>query len=127
MPPEAIEKIKEVITLKSVLDYLEEAAFQYPEKEAVYDGRQRYSFRELLGISRKAGSFLTKACRQRSPVPVFMEKQAETIGAFFGAAYAGCFYVYMNPELPQKRIRERLEFLEADVVIAEGDLARRLK
>ena len=68
--------------MKSVLDYLEETALQFPEKEAVYDGRQRYSFRELLGISRKAGSFLTKVCGQRSPVPVYMEKRAETIGVF---------------------------------------------
>ena len=113
--------------MKSVLDYLEETALRYPEKEAVYDGRRGYTFGELLEISRRVGSFLTRVCRQRSPVPVFMEKRSETIGAFFGAAYAGCFYVYMNPELPQKRIRERLEFLEADVVIAEGDLAGRLK
>ena len=97
MPPEAIEKIKEVITLKSVLDYLEEAAFQYPEKEAVYDGSQRYSW-----------------------------KRAKTIGAFFGAVYAGCFYVYINPELPLKRIRERLDFLDSDVVVTEGILAERL-
>ena len=112
--------------MKSVLDYLEETALRFPEKEAVYDGRQRYSFRELLGISRKAGSFLTKVCRQRSPVPVFMEKRAETIGVFLGAVYAGCFYVYLNPEIPLKRIKERLEFLDSDVVIAEGILAERL-
>jgi acyl-coenzyme A synthetase/AMP-(fatty) acid ligase len=126
MPPEAIEKIKEVITLKSVLDYLEEAAFQYPEKEAVYDGSQRYSWQELLEISRKVGSALTRVCRQRSPVPIFMEKRAKTIGAFFGAVYAGCFYVYINPELPLKRIRERLDFLDSDVVVTEGILAERL-
>lgn len=112
--------------MKSVLDYLEETALQFPEKEAVYDGRRGYSFGELLGISRKVGSFLTRVCRQRSPVPVFMEKRAETIGVFLGAVYAGCFYVYMNPELPIKRIKERLKFLDSDVVIAEGILAKQL-
>ena len=111
--------------MKSVLDYLEETALQFPEKEAVYDGRRGYSFRELLGISRKAGSILTRVCRQRSPVPVFMEKRAETIAVFLGAVYAGCFYVYLNPEIPLKRIKERLEFLDSDVVIAEGILAER--
>lgn len=112
--------------MKSVLDYLEETALQFPEKEAVYDGRRGYTFGELLGISRKVGSFLTRVCRQRSPVPVFMEKRAETIGVFLGAVYAGCFYVYMNPELPIKRIKERLKFLDSDVVIAEGILAKQL-
>ena len=75
--------------MKSVLDYLEDTALRYPEKEAVYDGRRGYTFGELLEISRRVGSFLTRVCRQRSPVPVFMEKQAETIGAFFGAANYG--------------------------------------
>lgn len=65
--------------MKSVLDYLEETVLQFPEKEAVYDGRQGYTFRELLGISQKVGSILTSMCRRRSPVPVFMEKRAETM------------------------------------------------
>lgn len=32
------------------------------------------------------------------PIPIFMEKSVETIGAFRGAVYAGCFYVLIDTE-----------------------------
>lgn len=83
---------------------------------------------ELKELSRQIGSAVAGipgfAC---NPVPVFMEKRADTVAAFLGIAYAGGFFIPIHPDFPEERIRKLLLVLKADVVATEKRLTEKLK
>ncbi|MCD7753079.1 MAG: amino acid adenylation domain-containing protein [Clostridiales bacterium] len=105
--------------MKNVLEYLERSAAREPEKTAVTDEGESLSYAALLRESRRVGTALARRCVPGSPVPVLMDKSVNALCAFLGAAWAGCFYVPLNPELPAPRLRQVLEVLEADWVITD--------
>ena len=105
--------------MKNVLEYLEASASRHPEKTAVIDEYGQLSYEALLCRSRRIGSALAERTPARRPVPVLMDKSADTLCAFFGIAYAGCFYVLLNPELPQARLEQVLAVLGADWLVTD--------
>lgn len=105
--------------MRNVLEYLEGTAARYPEKTAVIEGSDAYSYRTLLERSRRAGSALASVLEKGQPAPVFMDKGMDALCAFFGAVYAGCFYVFLNPELPGARLMQIQKILQAPWVITD--------
>lgn len=106
--------------MRSILDYLEVSASRNPSKTAVIDEHGALSYEELLQYSRRIGSALAEHIAPRRPVPILMDKSAGALCSFLGSAYAGCFYVLLNPELPQARLQQVLEVLQADRVVTDG-------
>ena len=115
--------------MKSVLEYLENSAKRYPEKTAVRDLQEAYSYRQLEEYGRRIGSALAadlsgSGCpdrqRMRRPVIVYMEKSARALASFMGTVYAGCFYTFISPSQPVSRIRRILDVLGADRAIFSG-------
>lgn len=107
----------------NVLEYLERSAAAHPEKIAVADDLLSCTYEELLRDARRIGSGLCTRFSPRMPVAVFMEKSVETLKLFFGAVYAGCFYVLINPEFPAPRVEAILETLETRRVVTCRSLA----
>lgn len=105
--------------MKCVLEYLETSAARFPAKAAVIDEAGSLSYQELLQASQRIGSALALHSPARRPVPVLMEKSARTLCTFLGAAYAGCFYVLLNPELPHPRLCQVLEVLGAEWLVTD--------
>lgn len=56
-----------------------------------------------------------------------MDKSVNTLKLFFGAVYAGCFYVLLNPELPAVRISHIAETLGAELAVTESSRVKSLK
>lgn len=110
----------------NVLQYLERSAAAFPQKIAVADESAACSYEQLLHDARKIGSGLCKEFSACSPVPVFMEKSVETLKLFFGAVYAGCFYVLVNPEFPAPRVQAILETLETRRLVTTRSFAEKL-
>ena len=110
----------------NVLEYLERSAAAHPEKIAAADGVLRCTYEELLRDARRIGSGLCTRFSPRMPVAVFMEKSVETLKLFFGAVYAGCFYVLINPEFPAPRVEAILETLETRRVVTCRSLTEKL-
>lgn len=110
----------------NVLEYLERSAAAHPEKIAVADDLLSCTYEELLRDARRIGSGLCTRFSPRMPVAVFMEKSVETLQLFFGAVYAGCFYVLINPEFPAPRVEAILETLETRRVVTCRSLAEKL-
>ncbi len=110
----------------NILQYLEHSAAAVPAKIAVADEVCSCSYEELLRDSRKIGSGLCQNFSACSPVPVFMEKSVETLKLFFGAVYAGCFYVLINPEFPAPRIQAILETLNTRKIVTSHSFAEKL-
>ncbi len=88
-----------------VLDYLERTAAKFPQKTAFEDLKEAVSFSQLVHQAKSIGSYIAKKVAPKSPVIVYMEKDASNIAAFLGAVYAGCFYVPVDSQMPADRIR----------------------
>ena len=92
--------------MTNVLEYLEASAERDGHQIAVCDGTKEYTRSQLLDLSRRVGSALSTIAKRRSPVIVFMEKNVDTITAFFGSVYAGAFYCLIDPSLPPQRQKQ---------------------
>ena len=108
--------------MRNVLEYLEASATRVPRKTAVIDENGSITYEELLDLSRRTGSFLTgRNIHTNRPVPVFMEKGAAALASFFGIVYAGCFYVLLNPELPEARLKNIIDRLDPEILLTDQE------
>ena len=105
--------------MKTVLEYLEKSTNKSSGKIAVIDENGKYTYKELLDLSKKIGTGLTEFIKPRNPVPVLMEKGKDTLATFFGAVYAGCFYVLLNPDLPKVRLEHIVNVLDAKNIVTD--------
>ena len=108
-----------MIMRTNVLQYLQEAASQWPEKEAFCCEEYSLTFRQVFDQSRAIGSRLLAEGFYKAPVVVFIRKQPKTLAAFFGAIWAGCYYVPLDEEMPRHRIGLIFQSLEPGMVICD--------
>lgn len=112
-----------------VMQYLEQSAHRFPKHVAVIDEHGSCTFSELRKRSLDvAAVFLNKGIA-RQPIIVLMEKCREALYAFFGISYTLNFYTLLNPELPEQRLRQIQEVLQARYVVTDlqhYELAKRL-
>ncbi len=109
--------------MKNVLEYLEHSV-QNKQEARVIDENGACSHAQLMERSRRIGSALVKRTGENMPIGVFMEKGAETLSAFFGIVYAGCFYTLLNPELPEARLCQVQSVLDAKFILTNRQLYR---
>lgn len=102
---------------KSILSYLEKSEKKFPNKVAFSDGKYELTYHELVEESKSIGSFLIENIGMHKAVVVYMEKGARNISAFMGAAYAGCFYVPLDAQMPAERINIILDTLKPAAII----------
>lgn len=103
--------------MKNILDYLETTAEKYSGYTAVDDGRLGLTWKELVTLSRKMGVDFSQRTGTGRPVVVLAEKSSRTLAAMFGAVYAGCFYVNIDPAQPSVRMRQILRVLDPGLVV----------
>lgn len=113
--------------MKNVLEYLEHSAMCHPDKIAVDDGNIRYTYRELLELSRRIGSAISHKVSIEQPIPVMMDKSADALAIFMGIVQAGCFYVPVNPVQPDVRIAQILNTLQASVIVTLPEFEERIR
>lgn len=104
---------------RNVLEYLERTVQRVPDKAAVSSDEGAMSFRMLYDASRAVGSRLLRDGISHEAVVVFMKKRPQTIAAFLGAIYAGCFYVPLDADMPRYRIELILKNLNPSVCICD--------
>lgn len=105
---------------KSILSYLEKSEKKFPNKVAFSDGKYKLTYHELVEESKSIGSFLIENIGMHKAVVVYMEKGARNISAFMGAAYAGCFYVPLDAQMPVERINIILDTLKPAAIIYDN-------
>lgn len=107
--------------MRNVLEYLECNARNCPDQIFVEDESGSVSFSVMMENCRKAGSILAQRMRFGSGAGVYMDKGISALTAFWGIVYAGGFYVPLNPELPDERLRKTQDVLRADIVVTNED------
>jgi len=109
----------------NVLFWLEESARRSPGKIALVDAGTRYTYRQVLDRARAIGTGLSRHISPGRSVGVFMEKNADTLCVFFGAAYAGSCYCALNTELPPARLNQIASVLEPGIIVTTSQLLSR--
>lgn len=112
--------------MKNVLEYLEHSAREFQDKVAVDDGMTAYTYRQLHELARKIGSAIAERIKPGTPVPVVMDKSADTLAVYLGVVEAGCFYVPVNPVQPDMRIGQILKTLDVQFLVTQAELAERI-
>lgn len=113
-----------------VLNDLYAIVHRCPDKVAYTDGEHGLTFSQVYEQSQRIGSYLHRMRIYRRPIVVFMRKSPEEIAAFFGVIAGGCFYVPVDEEMPQSRIRLILDNVQPPLVICDTstlDAARRFQ
>ena len=111
----------------NVLEFLENSARNNGAKTACADENESYSYDALLDYAQRIGSALIEVTDVRKPVPVFMDKGCKALAAFMGAAYAGCFYVMLDPTQPPARLDTILDTLNADIMVVDEKSAAKVE
>lgn len=104
----------------NILEYLEQTVPRVPEKTAFADENGAITFGELYQNARAIGTKLLSDGITGEPVVVFMEKSPAAINAFYGAVYAGCYYVPLDVEMPAFRIEMILDQLKPRALICDA-------
>lgn len=106
---------------RNVLEYLERAVCEEPDKILFADHKTEITYAEFAGASRRIASSLARLLegRTRCPVAVLIDRSIEPLPAFFGAVYSGNFYVPVDRRMPVERIRLILGTLDAAVLIGK--------
>lgn len=107
-----------------VLDYLTEIVKKVPEKTAYSNGTEGLSFRQVYEQSRAIGTFLHQGKVYKEPVVIFMNKRPKMAAAFFGVITGGNYYVPLDAEMPESRIRLILENVKAKIMICDEETAQ---
>lgn len=106
----------------NVIEYLEATAREKPDKTAFSDDNNSLTFRQLLDDAHKIGTAaaqLAGGCNR--PVPVLVERSADTIAAFMGVISSGNYYVPLDSKMPEKRLWRILEQLDPPFIISQTE------
>jgi len=109
----------------NVVEYLERGALATcPQKTAIVDGANRYSFAELERYAKRCASLLIKRTTGTcTPIAVFLPKGASTIFADLGIIYSGNIYSNLDVKSPAQRIKNILANVQPALVITSKALA----
>lgn len=110
--------------ISNVLTYLDAACGACPDKTAFFDENSALTYRQLWELSRRGGTAIHRRLgkARREPVFVCIGKNTASIAAFFAVAAAGCFYVPIDPALPDHRLAEIFRTMSPRLVIlTDGD------
>ena len=109
------------MTVYNVVEYLQIQAQKHKDKIAVIEEDKVITYGELNDRSRSVGSYISTEGYFNEPLIIFMDKGIDTLTAFLGVAYAGCFYSLVNPELPKNRLIQIKEVLNSGLVITDEE------
>ncbi len=111
----------------NVLEYLEETAMRFPDKEAFTDEWESYTYKELENYGQSIGSRILQENLIKSPVIVYLKKSVRVIASFMGILYSGNFYCPIDVDMPLERAKVILNITETKIVITDSEHAQTIK
>lgn len=104
----------------NILEYLETSANKFPSKVVFTDETTQINYRVFLQRSKIVGSYLTTALNGliKKPVAVLIDRNIESLIAFFGIVYSGNFYVPIDSSLPKQRIQLMINTLQPVAILS---------
>lgn len=109
------------MTTRNILEILEASCERHPDKNAYISQEESLTYGGLRQAAESVGTFLLRQGIEQKPVMVFMKKSPSCIAAFLGCIYARCFYVPVDTQMPEERLRLIAKNLCPAAVIADAD------
>lgn len=109
--------------MKNVLEWLEEATARGAQKIAVADGESVLTYEELSKKARALGSALCTRGERNRPACVLLPRCADALAAMLGIVYSGNFYVVLDAEMPEERMRAIVGKLRPFAIVTNAELA----
>ena len=109
--------------MKNVLEWLEGSAERFPDKTAVADGDTALSYTALLARARALGTALCRSGNRNSPAVVLLPRCTDALAAMLGIVYSGNFYVVLDAEMPEERMRAIVKKLDPIVIVTNEELS----
>lgn len=103
----------------NALEYLEQAQERYSKKILYKDETDCITFEDAMNTSKKWGSYLAKLTDVRKPIIVISDKSVITPMLYYAVLYSGCFYVPIDNELPEYRMKLIADTVNAEILIAD--------
>ena len=103
----------------TVLDYLEDTAGKFPQKNAFADVQNSVSWGEFVTRAKSLSAVISKYFEAGNAVPVMIDKSVRTLEYFFAALYSGCFYSYFDATFPDSRLNSMIETLGVKYIICD--------
>lgn len=102
----------------NVLQYIEKASREYPNKTAVSSAEQSFTFAELRA---SAGVLAARLYREGSgrPIGVFANRTAATAVWYLAVLYSGNHYVPLDPDVPTDKLKAIID--DCGLVTIIGD------
>ncbi len=110
----------------SAIEFLDRTAARFPDKTAVTDGEDDYTFSRLRELARALGTLLLKKGLNGRNIAVLLPKKLSALIAFFGCLYGGCTYVPLDIGDATERLNRMIEKVGAPLVITDADNAPRV-
>jgi D-alanine--poly(phosphoribitol) ligase subunit 1 len=107
----------------NVLSYLEDASLRFGDKTAVRMNDESISFSQLAGKSRALGAIIARRGVKGEPIAVLAERSIETLVLFFATLYSDNYYIPIDPEMPESKMRSILDDANCPILLA-ADRAR---
>lgn len=101
----------------NVLEYLENQAQRFPDKIVFGDIKEELTYRELMILAKKAGTYLSSFHLRNQPIAVITNHSVGCLIAFLGVVYSGNFYVPLDEKQPQARMKAMLTVADPKVII----------
>ena len=101
----------------NVLEYLENSAQRFPDKIVFGDIEEELTYRELMILAKKAGTYLSSFHLRNQPIAVITNHSVGCLIAFLGVVYSGNFYVPLDGKQPQARMKAMLAVADPEVII----------
>lgn len=103
----------------SVIQYLDAAAERFPDKSAFVDASDNLTFAILRQQARRAASAISDILPSGSAVIVYTRKKAWDLVSFLGAAYAGCYYIPIDADMPLQRVQMIVDQVDPRLIIRD--------
>ena len=90
----------------NVLEYLEYSYEKKTHKIVFSDEHNEITYEELVDKSKRIGSWISKRYNVKNkPIAVLIDRNIESLVMFLGVVYSGNFYVPIDMNLPNERIK----------------------
>lgn len=109
------------MNMKNVLSYLEKAYSLYPNKVAIAYKDEKFTYKELVELSRSIGSRLKTSDYRNQPIGVMAYHSIYTIAFFFGILYSGNYYIPIDPEMTKEKIESIVNDAKIPLILEESN------
>ncbi len=107
--------------MTTIPDYLSASAASFPDRVAVSDGTEQYTFSQLQSRAMSLAGLIASEVGPGSFIGVYAHRRADTVAGMLGAVLAGCCYVPLNPGYPAEKLRQILQDADIHVILGSPD------